>query len=170
MKKILLILCSHIFLYSQVNIKDLVDRIDLDGTSRKYQLKDESPYSGSVFFKYANGQKEFEGFLKDGIQDGHWVWYFKNSVKKQEGEFKNLQHNGLWTTWYESGQVEQEGEYFNGKKEGTWSFWHENGTISSADPYRNGQLHGKMILWFDNGQKEGEALFVYGRKNGYDKG
>ena len=89
MKKILLILCSHIFLYSQVNIKDLVDRIDLDGTSRKYQLKDESPYSGSVFFKYANGQKEFEGFLKDGIQDGHWVWYFKNSVKKQEGEFKN---------------------------------------------------------------------------------
>ena len=120
MKLFFLIFVSS-FLSAQININDLVSRIDLDGTERKYLIKDVKPYTGKVFFNYENGNKEFEGYLKDGLQNGHWIWYYTNGVKKEEGEFKNLQQESLWTKWYESGQMKEEGEYVNGKKQGAWS-------------------------------------------------
>ena len=169
MKLFFLIFVSS-FLSAQININDLVSRIDLDGTERKYLIKDVKPYTGKVFFNYENGNKEFEGYLKDGLQNGHWIWYYINGVKKEEGEFKKLHQESLWTKWYESGQMKEEGEYVNGKKQGTWSLWYENGVVSSAEPYRSGRLHGKLILWYDSGNKEGEALYVHGLKDSYDRG
>jgi len=79
-KIILFSILLNTYLFPQVNINDLVDRIDMDGTNRKYLLKDENPYNGVVYFNYSNGKPEFEGYLKDGLQDGHWVWYYNNGV------------------------------------------------------------------------------------------
>ena len=159
MKKLFLIFVSS-FLFAQINIKDLVDRIDLDGTSRKYLLKDESPYSGIVFYNYTNGKKEFEGLLTEGIQDGRWMWFYENGTKKQEGFFYMNQQTGLWTEWFSNGNYKSEGEYVNGMKQGTWSFWHESGGIASAEPYREDKVHGKLVLWHDDGQRK-VRLFLF---------
>ena len=74
---------------SQVDINRLTDRVDLDGTSRKYLLNEIEPYTGEVFYRYNNGEYEFKGSMLDGLQDGHWIWYFENGQKEQEGYFKN---------------------------------------------------------------------------------
>ena len=66
-----------------------MSRMDLDGTERKYHLKDVEPYTGKVFFNYENGNKEFEGFLKDGLQNGHWIWITPEG-DVEESEFPAL--------------------------------------------------------------------------------
>jgi len=146
MKIIILIISIHIVSFSQVNINDLVDRTDMDETNRKYLLKDENPFNGVVYFNYSNGKPEFEGFLKDGIQDGHWVWYYNNGVIKQEGEFKNIQHEGLWTTWYKSGQIEQEGEFALGNPRDNWIWITQDGDVQ--------EIEFPSIKWVENRIKE----------------
>jgi len=62
MKKITIIILISTFLFSQINIKNLVDRIDLDGTSRKYIMNQEKPYTGQVFLIMRMVNLNLKGF------------------------------------------------------------------------------------------------------------
>ena len=91
--------------FSQVDINRLTDRVDLDGTSRKYLLNEIEPYNGEVFYRYNNGEYEFKGRMLDGLQDGHWIWNYENGQREQEGIFKDYSQDGLWQWWYPNAQI-----------------------------------------------------------------
>ena len=63
---------------------------------------------------YPNGQKQFEGGIKDGEYDGLCTGWNENGQKVQEGTYKDGEKDGLWT-WYENGQKDYEGTYKDGK-------------------------------------------------------
>ena len=70
MKKILLIVLVLIVGCAKepINSDTLVERNDV------YYTKDTNePYTGAIFALYESGEKEFEGYLKDGKKDGKWT-------------------------------------------------------------------------------------------------
>jgi len=64
---------------------------------------------------YENGQKEFEGYYKDGKEDGLWKEWYENGQKKVEVNFKDGKEVGLETWWYSTGQKDSEHTYKGGK-------------------------------------------------------
>ena len=80
---------------------------------------DSEPYSGPVFSLYYNGKKKAEGFLKNGLEDGKWTFWYANGQMKEEGtytypggekyvgEWKDGKFNGQGTLTYINGTVEK---------------------------------------------------------------
>ena len=77
---------------------------------------------------YENGQKSYEGTIKDGKPDGLFTSWYENGQKEEEGIFKDKEQDGLWTSWYKNGQKKDERTYKDGKviskKE-----WNEDGSV-----------------------------------------
>ena len=53
---------------------------------------------------YENGQKEYEGFYKDGELDGLYTTWYDNGQKKKEVNFKEGKEDGLETQWFKNGK------------------------------------------------------------------
>ena len=86
--------------------------IDVDGL--KYHPETKELYSGDVFKNYLGGKTEYEGYYKNGKQDGKWTNWYENGQKAVEGTYKDGKADGKWTEWYETGQKKGEGTYKDG--------------------------------------------------------
>ncbi len=83
--------------------------------------------------------KFFQCYTETGTDQKLCVEYYDNGQKQFEGTLKNGKKEGLWTWWYENGQKRQEGIYLNGKKEGHYSKWNQDGQVISVISYdKNG--------------------------------
>ena len=67
-----------------VNLKELEFRGDFT-----YLKGSNSPYTGKYYTLYENGQKEAEGNLKNGKQDGLTTEWYENGKKAKESNFKD---------------------------------------------------------------------------------
>ena len=93
-----------------------------------YEVNSDKPFSGSIFSKYESGQKNIEGFLRNGKPDGLQTIWYENGQKKIEGTYVNGKENGLQTQWYENGQkwieiTYKDGEIISVKR------WNEDGSV-----------------------------------------
>ena len=147
MKKTLLITLLLIVGYSKepINGNELVEK---DGVM--YTKDTNIPYSGDVFGLYKNGQKEYEGTLKDGELDGKVTEWYENGQKQYEETWKNGKEDGKWTDWYENGQKEYEGTYKDGKLDGIWVKWYKNGQKKYEGTYKDGESI-EARQWFEDG-------------------
>ena len=105
---------TYKFHQEQILTKKGVNILDLYLNGDKLYLKDiytNKPYSGKVFALYKNGQKSWEGTLKDGKPNGLGTGWHKNGMKRYYGTTKDGKKNGRWTYWYENGQKKFEGTY-----------------------------------------------------------
>jgi len=90
----------------------LVERNDV------YYTRDTNqPYSGPVFTLYENGQLEWEGTLKNGIENGPFKTYSKyyNGPLSIEGTYKDGELDGTYKSYYPNGQLKEEGTIKDGK-------------------------------------------------------
>ena len=136
------------------------------GYYKNKQISQELQRNGMSIFYYKNGEIEYMGSYKDGLENGVWKYLNKQGDLETEeiwedGELiteKDYRKNGLlWTEmeWtsdnscifklYDSeGFVIEEGTLKNGKEEGVWKYYtiYEDGTK---------ELDKKII--FKNGKK-----------------
>ncbi|MFH2141913.1 MAG: hypothetical protein ABIJ97_05795 [Bacteroidota bacterium] len=76
---------------------------------------------------YANGEKEIEGELKNGMRHGKWTYWYDTGIKWSEGYFKDDMSDGKFTIWYKSGLKNYDAEYKEGKPNGKWVFCDDSG-------------------------------------------
>jgi hypothetical protein len=65
-----------------------------------YKAGEPRPYTGSAVSTYANGQREFEGFFKNGRRDGLCLGWYENGRKQYEGIFRNGKLHTGYEYWY----------------------------------------------------------------------
>ena len=138
-----------------------------------YQPLDTKPYTGRIIDINNDGNIILETNCNRGEINGPWISWYDNGEKEYEGYYKNGYRDGLWKGWHDSGQLWKEGFYFYDKKEGTWIYWYLNGNKQELKTYRNGKLNGPIKKWYSNGQQKMEGLYKeiseYGISSKYGK-
>jgi antitoxin component YwqK of YwqJK toxin-antitoxin module len=121
---------------------------------------------------------DYQGFFKDDIPDGEFIYYFKNGKIKAKMIFKE---KGLisYTTMHHDDDNNfpiASGKFINKVKDSIWNYWGPSGGISMTETYKNGVLHGKKIVYyvpeFINQKKiiiAQELNYVDGLKDGEQK-
>ena len=125
------------------------------------------PFAGNNLCKYINGQVKSKGEIKDGKNDGKWIWWHENGQKGLEKNYKDGKLDGKVTGWYNhiglDGQIWSERHYKDGKKDGKWTRWHESGQIWSEKHYKDGKKDGKVTTWYESGQMLSEEHYKDGK-------
>ena len=82
-----------------------------------YKAGEPEPYTGSAVLTYANGQRKFEGFFKNGLRDGTCVAWYANGKKQREGKFQGGQFYEGFVYWYygDSLALKLRGDYEGGR-------------------------------------------------------
>ena len=65
-----------------------------------------------IIKKYKNGQKWYEGVIKNGKLDGTYTFWYRNGQISYQENYKNGLRHGKFTGWYENGNISSE-KYFN---------------------------------------------------------
>jgi antitoxin component YwqK of YwqJK toxin-antitoxin module len=126
MKNTILILISLLVFTGVIEGKEVTYLQDRNGI--KYEVNSEVGYTGKYVEWWSNGQKEYEGNFKDGIEGGFSTSWYENGQKRYEGNYKDGELDGLWTSWYENGQKRYEENWKDGKLDGHTK-WDEDGEI-----------------------------------------
>jgi len=137
------------------------------------------PFAGNNLCKYINGQVKSKGEIKDGKNDGKWIWWHENGQKGLEKNYKDGKLDGKVTWWY--GQIEKNlsttlynvtkidaqikklKNYKDGKLDGISTWWHENGQKSQEKNYKDGKPDGKWTYWFEDALVHKEGTFKDGK-------
>ncbi|MDB9905335.1 hypothetical protein OAD18_06690 [Oceanospirillaceae bacterium] len=69
------------------------------------------------------------GSLKDGKQEGTWIFKWSKDQIWYKGNRKNGKRVGTWVYYHDNGQLWEKGNYKNGKKHGAWVAYLKDGTI-----------------------------------------
>ena len=106
-----------------------------------YLPDEQTPFTGVADKRYENWQKLSRTNYKDGRMEGLLTAWFENGDKEMEGYYKEGKLNGPYiSSWYSNGQKEEENNWKDGKLDGLWSVWYENGEKGSEAIYRNGEM------------------------------
>ena len=118
--------------------------------------------TGTLTWKWANGEYEVSGILRAGKQHGHWVLRDANGTVA-EGPYEDGEKTGRWIERFANGNL-GEGPYVNGMAHGRWVFRLANGRVQEL-PYVDGKKHGRWIERYLNGQVN-EGPWVDGKRHG----
>lgn len=163
--KRLIILLLPVLLVVGCSSKEPINRDEMLNERRGvYYTKDTNkPYSGEVFVLDRYGEKVIQGNLKDGKEDGLWVyegenyehifkdgeiisskkwkyWDSSREVKMSEWNEKGGKKDGLYTMWYESGEKLVSGHYKDGKAQGVWTQLHKNGKKERVTKFKDDKI------------------------------
>ena len=68
-------------------------------------------------YKWTNENKKAEGVVKNGLEQGKWMFWSKNGVIQQEVTYKDGMFDGKYTNYNEQGKKREEGFFIKSKKE-----------------------------------------------------
>ncbi len=89
---------------------------------------------------YPDGKPSLIVFYNPGGEKIKEISYFSNGQIDYEGVFKNGLEHGKWTYYYEDGQKKFEENYKNGKEEGKQYEWEPDGQLTKIEVYKEGKL------------------------------
>ncbi|MDP7049330.1 MAG: hypothetical protein QF721_07755 [Verrucomicrobiota bacterium] len=94
-----------------------------------YAAGADEPYTGKHEAWFANGDKAWEGEMKDGVRHGPYTqWHSGDGGLHVAGLYQDGNRNGTWGQWYRSGQSEITSEYLEGI-ESKVTFYSEQGEV-----------------------------------------
>lgn len=103
---------------------------------------------------------------------GLWRYWWPNGNRQHQGYYKDGQKQGKFTQWADSGQKITEGKYERDRKQGTWKRWNRQGKIQEKIQYVDGRIHGFRSLYDRDGVLETELVYeageLMGRKDELD--
>ncbi|TAE47610.1 MAG: TonB family protein, partial [Bacteroidetes bacterium] len=102
-------------------------------------------FKGAYTEWYPNGQKKYEGQMRDGVQ------------------------NGIWLTYHENGALKARQTYLYGILIGAEKFYSEQGQLTDSSFYRGGMRSGKRITWSNSGAIRSETLYEKGSLTGLQR-
>ena len=123
-------------------------------------------YEGKGIKYNKKGNKIYEGFFKNGKPEGKGIGYYENGNKKYEGSHKNGKPEGKGIIYEINGNKYYEGDFKNGIWEGKGIKYYKNGNKKYEGDYKNNIAEGKGINYYENGNKEYEGDFKSGNWEG----
>jgi antitoxin component YwqK of YwqJK toxin-antitoxin module len=127
--------------------------------------------------KYAYGQYESKGKLKNGSPHGYWVVWYENGQKKHEGTYINGEIDFAigGTSWNEYGQISMQAKLNEGKLVSLERDYFDKTVLSNGKienqikseiNYVDEMKHGKELTWYENGQLSSETNYLDDMRNG----
>jgi len=104
-----------------VNYEDLEERNGLF-----YEKNSNVPFTGKCITTYPNGQLGMGGYIKNGLRDGEWIWFYENGNKKRYCTYVNGVKQGPSIYFYKNGQKKSE-IIFKDDKNIKQTSWDEKG-------------------------------------------
>ena len=80
-----------------------------------YEIDNNTPFTGKCVTTYPSGKLGMGGFIKDGLRDGEWIWFYENGNKKRYCMYKNGVKDGASIFYYKNGQKKSEIIFDNDK-------------------------------------------------------
>lgn len=122
---------------------------------------------------YESGGLKKEGWIKEGIKEGYWIYYYKEGNIQKKGHYHKNHKTGYWYFYSVDKKLLKEGHYAEGIKQGWWIFYENNTEIKV--PFKNGKKDGyaleyshhklqKVVKYIEN-QKKGEWTTLKSFKN-----
>lgn len=104
---ILILVFIHFISYSQeervVKYDDLIEK-----NGKLYYSNETTPYSGKCVTNHKDGGIGMGGYLKNGIKDGEWIWWYKDGTKQRYTVYNNGKKDGKCIWWYKNGVKKSE--------------------------------------------------------------
>ncbi|MGQ9847496.1 MAG: toxin-antitoxin system YwqK family antitoxin [Bacteroidales bacterium] len=89
---------------------------DLEEINGVFYLKDsKTPFTGKCITTFPNGKLGMGGYIKNGLRDGEWIWFYENGNKKRFCVYKNGVKHGTSIFYYKNGQKKSEIIFDNDK-------------------------------------------------------
>lgn len=118
-------------------------------------------------FRYPNGTKSSEGYLRNGKPDGYWKSYNEQGVLVSEGNRKNFLLDSLWRFYNDKGSPTLEVTYKAGKLDGKRIQYFDNEYI--VDFWRADSLLSPVEAFFPNGKIKRHTPIEEGKPHGIEK-
>ena len=82
---------------------------------------------------YVKGNKRIKEKVKEEV-------YYENGNLDYSGEYKNGVEHGEWKYYYKHGTIMAEEQYKKGREDGVFKEYHPDGQLKKEIHYNNGQL------------------------------
>lgn len=152
---IILLALTFTFLKAEAQ-KDTINQTDANGLRQGYWVK-----------KYENGNKQAEGYFKNGKQVGTFKHYqLDGTTPKATMEHIKNTDSTLATFYHENGAMMSKGYYVDQKKEGNWLFYDDRSVMSSREEYKQDKQDGNSTVYHFNGAIAKESSYENGLQQG----
>lgn len=136
---------------------------DSSSSSQDAPLKIEN---GTYF--YNNGNKLYEGGVKDGYFDGRGKYFYKNGNIMYDGNFKDDAYFGKGKYFSQNGKLLYDG-YFKDNEIKRGKKFYPDGTVMYKGNFKDYEFDGNGRLFHENGRLRYEGNFAKGEYNGEGK-
>lgn len=108
-------------------------------------------FENSTYHKefYETGRTKSEGWLKNGLKEGYWLFYHPNGEVAEKGHYKNGSRVEYWYFYSLKGFPQQEGHYKNGKMVDWWLFYDDKGRINHKCQLNDGRKNGYCLQYLN---------------------
>ena len=123
-----------------------------------YEKFTDVPFTGEVTGR-------LQGVIKNGKEEGAWVWYYESGELWKKLNVKNGSIEGAVVDYHKNGQLSYKGNYKNGKRVGEYIFYYENGQLQSKGNYKNGGREGAWVSYYEIGQLWNKGNYKNGKRD-----
>jgi antitoxin component YwqK of YwqJK toxin-antitoxin module len=110
--------------------------------------------------RWADGQRLFDGGLRDGQQHGLWTWYHPTGAVMLQGRWVDGVKDGVWRGWNPHGELV--GHYELRMGTGSTMIWRADGSVLLRGAYVEGKKHGLWQQLGEDGSLVGEYTIEHG--------
>lgn len=125
---------------SLISKSDFMEKSGTLDSLRLRQLQFKPVKDGYKKAYYLNGRLYSEGIVKNGKEDGLWIYWHDNGKKAREGNFVQGKREGIHKYWFLNGRMRGEGSFKNDKYDGKWLMYKEDSQEVVEQVYKNGEL------------------------------
>jgi antitoxin component YwqK of YwqJK toxin-antitoxin module len=117
--------------------------------------------NGYYIHWHPNGNKEGEGYLKNGLKQGKWNFWFENGlIEKDHYYIDDTLHGKITGHYYKNDTLLKVVRIYDmGVMDGICYTYYDNGNLYLVGTYKKGIREGKIILYYYDGQIKTEGLY-----------
>ena len=143
------------------------NEINIVGVAMISEGKKNTPFTGTVVYKYGNGNKREQLSCVNGNWEGKVEWWYEDGTKAGEG---NLLSQGKWEgeyqEWYENGQRKILVNFKDGREQGKEIWWYESNQTKMITQYKAGEKDGRAIGYYETGAVKWDANWTQDKPDG----
>jgi len=116
---------------------------------------------------YESGKKRYEGYFKNNVPVGTFIYYFeREGGKMSEIIYRKESGIGYAKAYHSNGVLQAEGIYKNQLRDSTWRYYDKKGILTQSEEYAAGVLDGDQITYYESGKLAEKKTFKNGAQEG----
>ena len=113
-------------------------KVEGDEIWESLRKSNEEPFNGLLVSYHDNGNPNFRGLVKNGLDNGVWEFFTENGQLQSKETYKDGKIHGLYELWFDDGEKLEE-FYKDGERHGLKKYVRSDGSIWGEECYQNGE-------------------------------